>query len=297
MTTIGFIGLGHMGQPMVNNLIKNNCLVKVYDVIDEAVEKAVKTGATAAASPAEVAEEADVVFTMLQTSDQVRNCCLSAKGIFATINRQAIYIDSSSIDIEGSRELHKEAKKRGISMLDAPVSGGVAAAEAAGLTFMVGGEKEDFEPAKRVRGILGKKIIYAGSDGAGAAAKICNNMLLGISMIAVSEAFVLADKLGLDPQKLFEISSNASGECWSLTHYCPWPGILKDVPSSHEYKPGFTAKMMLKDLNLSQAAASDAKANTPLGKRATELYQQFVDSDHGEVDFSAVINLLKDKSQ
>lgn len=154
-------------------------------------------------------------------------------------------------------------------MLDAPVSGGVAAAEAAGLTFMVGGEKEDFERAKRVLGILGKKIIYAGSDGAGAAAKICNNMLLGISMIAVSEAFVLADKLGLDPQKLFEISSNASGECWSLTHYCPWPGILKDVPSSHEYKPGFTAKMMLKDLNLSQAAASDAKANTPLGKRAT----------------------------
>lgn len=292
-TTIGFIGLGHMGNPMVKNLIKNNYCVTVYDVVETAVKELVKTGATAAHSSAEVVKDADVVFTMLQTSEQVRNCCFGSEGIFENINKKALYVDSSSIDVKGSRELHKEAKAHGISMLDAPVSGGVAAAEAATLTFMVGGEKTDFERAKPILSAMGKKIIHAGSDGTGAAAKICNNMILGISMIAVSEAFVLADKLGLDPQKLFEISSNASGECWSLTHYCPWPGILPNVPSNKAYEPGFTSRMMLKDLNLSQTAAGDVKANTPLGKHAMELYKQFVDSDHGEMDFSGIIKMLQ----
>jgi 3-hydroxyisobutyrate dehydrogenase len=294
MTTIGFIGLGHMGHPMVKNLLKNNHTVTVYDLSADAISSLVDVGAVAGTSPADIAKAADIVITMLQTGEQVKKVCSGAEGIFAHLKKSALFIDCSSIDVDTSKTLHEIAASQQIAMLDAPVSGGVLAAEKASLTFMVGGAANDFERAKPVLQTMGKKIIRAGEGGSGVAAKICNNMLLGISMIGASEAFVLADKLGLAADKLFEICSNSSGQCWSLTQYCPWPGILPDSPASHDYKPGFTAKMMLKDLNLSQAAAKSAHAATPLGQLATLLYQHFVDGDHAEKDFSGIIRMLKD---
>lgn len=292
MTTIAFIGLGHMGNPMVQNLLKKNYSVKVFDLSKEAIASLTKVGATGANSIAEVIKDADVIITMLQTGQQVKQVCFDKAGIFAAIKKSALFMDCSSIDVASSREVHDKAKSQGIAMVDAPVSGGVLAAQKATLTFMVGGDAKDFERAQVILSAMGKKIIHAGEGGSGAAAKICNNMVLAISMIGVSEAFVLADKLGLAADKLFEICSNASAQCWSLTNYCPWPGILPDVPSSHDYKPGFTAKMMLKDLNLSQDAADQVHLNTPLGKLATQLYQQFADTGHMDEDFSAIIRML-----
>lgn len=290
--SIGFIGLGHMGAPMATNLLKNKYKVFVYDVSEKAIQPLLSNGAIAVKSLQEMALHSDVIITMVQTADQVKKICLGNAGLFNHLNKNALVIDCSSIDIESSRELHETAKSLGIAMCDAPVSGGVVAATNGTLTFMVGGEEKNFKRAESVLSAMGKKIIYAGKAGSGAAAKICNNMILGISMIAVSEAFVLADRLGLSPEKLFEISSNASGACWSLTQYCPWPNILPNVPSSHDYQPGFTAKMMLKDLHLSQSAAESAHVNTPLGKRALELYDQFVKTNEKEIDFSGIIQML-----
>lgn len=287
---IAFIGLGHMGAPMANNLLKNKFAVAAFDLNKEALKFICEQGATASNSVADAVKDADVVITMLQKGEQVKQCC---QDIFPNIKAGAIYLDCSTIDIETSRELHKTAETKNIAMLDAPVSGGVAAATAGTLTFMVGGSEKDFVKAQPILNAMGKKIILAGKAGAGAAAKICNNMLLAISMIGVSEAFVLAEKLGLEPQKLYEISSNASGQCWSLTSYCPWPGILPNVPSSHDYKAGFTAAMMLKDLNLSAQAAEFSKANTPLGKMAQELYSEFVKNFDSELDFSSIIRMLQ----
>lgn len=292
MKTIAFIGLGHMGNPMVKNLIKNNYTVKVFDLSKQAIESLSQEGAIAATSIIDVTKEADVVITMLQTGEQVKKVCLT-NGIFTHLKKDALYMDCSSIDVASSKDLHAAAKKQNIAMVDAPVSGGVLAAQKATLTFMVGGEESAFAKAKTILSAMGKKIIHAGQGGSGAAAKICNNMLLGISMIGVCESFVLANKLGLAPEKLFEIASNASGQCWSLTNYCPWPNILPDVPSSHDYQPGFAAKMMLKDLNLSQEAADMVDLTTPLGKLATTLYQRFVDTGHAEEDFSSIIHLIE----
>lgn len=292
MTTIGFIGLGNMGNPMVNNLLKNNFSVKVYDISKKAIENCMYKGAIASSSIADIAKNSDVVITMLQTGEQVIRVCTGKQGVFENVKPNTLFLDCSSIDIKSSRELHEHAKSHGIAMLDAPVSGGVGAATAGTLTFMVGGDEKNFARADNILKAMGKKIIYAGDDTAGVAAKICNNMLLGISMIGVCEAFVLAEKLGLDPKKLFEISSNASGQCWSLTSYCPSPNILPSVPSSNGYKPGFTAKMMLKDLRLSQDAASLANTETPLGNHAMKLYEQFVAEHQDEIDFSAIIKML-----
>jgi 3-hydroxyisobutyrate dehydrogenase len=219
--------------------------------------------------------------------------CTGKKGVFENAKPNTLFLDCSSIDVESSRKLHINAKSHGVTMFDAPVSGGVAAATAGTLTFMVGGDEKNFAHADSILKAMGKKIIYAGNDTAGVAAKICNNMLLGISMIGVCEAFVLAEKLGLDPKKLFEISSNASGQCWSLTSYCPSPHILPSVPSSNDYKPGFSAKMMLKDLRLSQDAASLANTETPLGNHAMKLYEQFVALHQDEIDFSGIIKMLE----
>ncbi len=293
MRNIGFIGLGNMGHPMASNLVKADYNVKVFDLNETAVKQMVSEGATAAQSIKDLCEYADVVFTMLQTGDQVGSCCVGERGIFSHIKKDTLFIDCSSIDVEASKALHKEAQKHNITMLDAPVSGGVGAATIGTLTFMVGGEQAAFKRAEPVLSSMGKKIIFAGQAGSGAAAKICNNMILAISMIGVSEAFVLAEKLGLSAQKLFEICSSASGQCWSLTSYCPWPGVMPNVPSSNEYKAGFTAKMMLKDLNLSQAAAQFGNTTTPLGKHATEMYQAFVDDGNAEMDFSGIIQELR----
>jgi 3-hydroxyisobutyrate dehydrogenase len=295
MTQVGFIGLGHMGTPMVRNLMKQGYTVQVYDVVPQAVAALVQEGASVAASIAALAAQAEIIVTMVQTGEQVRELCLAEDGIFAHAKKDLLYLDCSSIDITMTRLLHQEAKKQCINMLDAPVSGGVAGATAGTLTIMVGGDATAFVRAQPLLQALGKKIIHAGAAGSGAAAKICNNLILGISMIGVCEGFALAEKLGLDPKKFFEISSNASGQCWSMTCYCPAPGILENVPSSHDYQPGFMAKMMLKDLRLANHAAESAEAIIPLGAVATELYELFVKQGNGGLDFSAIMRLIQGK--
>lgn len=292
MMKIGFIGLGHMGNPMVRNLLKAGFNVFVYDVASEAIDALTKEGAIAADSLSALAENAEVVITSVQTSQQVNDICLGAKGLFSHMKPGTLYIDCSSIDVTTTNLLHTEAKKNTIAMLDAPVSGGVNGAERATLTFMVGGSKADFQRAMPIFTAMGKKIIHAGPGGHGQAAKICNNLLLGISMIGVCEAFTLAEKLGLDQKKFFDISANASGQCWAMTSYCPVPGILDHVPANHNYEPGFMAKMMLKDLKLSQHAAQTVDATIPLGNLATELYDLYVSEGFGEKDFSGIIKMI-----
>lgn len=294
---IGFIGLGHMGHPMVVNLLKSGSTVYVYDVVPDAVRSAVADGAKATHSIAELVDHADVVFTSVQTGQQVSEICFTHDGLFAHAKPNLLYIDCSSIDIFTTHALHAEADKFHIAMLDAPVSGGVVGAKAATLTFMVGGRESDYTRALPILQTMGKKIVYAGGPGSGQAAKICNNMLLGISMIGVCEAFSLAEKLGLDAKKFFDISSNASGQCWSMTSYCPVPNILENVPSSNEYQPGFMAKMMLKDLRLAHHAAEAVDAAIPLGAATTELYELFVNQGFGEKDFSGIINFIAKKAK
>jgi 3-hydroxyisobutyrate dehydrogenase len=296
MTQISFIGLGHMGNPMARNLLKAGFRVKVYDIVSVAVDALVSEGALAASSLRDAAESADVIITMLQTGEQVSKTCLSEGGLFQYARKGVLYIDSSSIDIVTTRSLHNIAANAGINMVDAPVSGGVAAAEAGTLTLMVGGEEKNFFLAHPVLEKIGKKIVHAGIGGSGQAAKICNNLLLGISMIGVCEAFSLAEKLDLDPKKFFEISSNASGQCWAMTSYCPVPGVVESAPSNRNYEPGFMAKMMLKDLRLGQHAAESVSACIPLGSEATELYALFVKQGFGEKDFSGIIEWLSGKN-
>jgi 3-hydroxyisobutyrate dehydrogenase len=293
---IAFIGLGHMGQPMVRNLLAAGFAVRVFDLMPTAIQSLMAHGATAAKSLADAAQGADVIFTMLQTGQQVKDVCLGADGLFAHTKPDVLYIDSSSIEMTTTRELHTMAHSMNIAMLDAPVSGGVAGAEAASLTFMVGGTDENFTRGLPFLEKMGKKIVHAGTAGNGQAAKICNNLILGISMIAVSEAFTLGQKLGLDPKKLFEISSNASGQCWSMTSYSPVPGLVEKAPSNNNYQPGFTAKMMLKDLRLGQHAAESVNASIPLGAEAAEIYSLFVGQGGSEMDFSGVIKLLAGES-
>lgn len=297
MLTIGFIGLGHMGNPMVANLVRAEYTVFVYDVAAQAMDAARQLGALPAESIASLVEKSDVIITMVQTGEQVTTLCLSEDGIFAHIKSNAMYIDCSSIDFTTSKELHEQAAKRQIAMLDAPVSGGVAGAQAGSLTFMVGGVLDNFKRAEPLLKSMGKKIIHAGAAGHGQAAKICNNLILGISMIGVSEAFVLAKKLGLDQKKFFDISSNASGQCWAMTSYCPVPGIIDNVPADNDYQPGFMAKMMLKDLRLASHAAEVANSAIPLGATALELYELYVNQGNGELDFSGIINFIDHPNQ
>lgn len=291
MANIGFIGLGNMGTPMVTKLLEQH-QVTVYDINPKTVKELTKKGAIAANHVCDIACSSHYVFTMLQTSEQVLDVCYHKK-LFQRMNSDCIYIDCSSINRSDSLKIHGMAATHSLKMLDAPVSGGVKAAQAGTLTFMVGGPKPTFEDVKPILSCMGQKIIYAGNKGAGSAAKICNNLLLGISMIGVCEAFTLAEKLELDPKKFFEIASNASGNCWSLSQYCPWPNILENVPSSHGYKPGFSAQMMLKDLKLSQIAAAEAGIKTPLAKHAEQLYERFV-ADYGSpIDFSGILKMIQ----
>lgn len=295
MITIGFIGLGHMGNPMAHNLIKAGYQLHVFDVVANAVATLTEAGAIAETSIPALSEKVDVIITSVQTSTQVSDICLGKDGIFAHAKPDTLYIDCSSIDITTTHKLHDEAKKHAIAMVDAPVSGGVAGAAAGSLTIMVGGSDKNFARAQAVLQAMGKKIVHAGGEGAGQIAKICNNLLLAISMIGVCEAFSLAEKLGLDPKKFFEISSNASGQCWSMTSYCPVPGILENTPSNNEYKPGFMAKMMLKDLHLAQHAAESVLAPIPMGATASELYELYVNQGFGEMDFSGIIKFIAGK--
>jgi 3-hydroxyisobutyrate dehydrogenase len=293
MARIGFIGLGNMGLPMALNLLKAGHQVEGFDLNGAAVEKLVAAGGADAGFIAVAASRADVVITMLPAGQHVREVYLGDDGVLANANPGTLLIDSSTIDVESARVVALAADAKVLSMLDAPVSGGVGGATAGTLTFMVGGSEAAFIRGRPVLEAMGKTIVHAGGSGNGQAAKICNNMILGISMIAVSEAFVLAEKLGLDPQNLFDISSKSSGQCWSLTNYCPVPGPVPASPANRDYQAGFTAAMMLKDLRLAQDAARSAGAATPLGAEAAALYGLYAAHGQGARDFSGIIQFLR----
>jgi len=293
MAKIGFIGLGNMGGPMARNLVKAGHALKVFDLSASAVAGLVDAGAEKAATAADAAKGVEFVVTMLPAGEHVRAVYLGDGGLIAAADKGTLFIDSSTIDVPSARDVIAAAEKGGMSMLDAPVSGGVGGAEAGTLTFMVGGSAEAFARAKPILEKMGKNIFHAGAAGNGQVAKVCNNMILGISMIAVSEAFALGEKLGLDAQTLFDISSTASGQCWSMTSYCPVPGPVPTSPANRDYKPGFTAGMMLKDLRLAQDASKAARVPTPLGAQAAQLYALMEASGHDGIDFSGVIKLIK----
>jgi 3-hydroxyisobutyrate dehydrogenase len=294
MSRIGFVGLGNMGLPMAQNLIKAGHPVCGYDVSAAALDQFSAAGGIAVRSLDVACMGVDLVITMLPAREQVREVYLGQGGVLASAASGTLLIDCSTVDVETARAVAAAAHVNELEMLDAPVSGGVSGAQAATLTFMVGGSDKAFGRAKPVLEAMGKTIVPAGAAGSGQAAKICNNMILGISMIAVCEAFVLAEKLGLDPQKLFEISSQSSGQCWSMTNYCPVPGPVPNSPANRDYKPGFTAAMMLKDLKLAQDAARLTRSVAPLGAGAAAVYQRFVEAGGGAaVDFSGIIRFLR----
>jgi 3-hydroxyisobutyrate dehydrogenase len=293
MANIGFIGLGNMGLPMAQNLVKAGHAVAGFDLSEYPVDRLAADGGTPARSIADACRDAEMVITMLPAGPEVREAYLGRDGVLAAVQRGTLLVDSSTIDVKTAREVALAAEGQGLAMIDAPVSGGVAGALAASLTFMVGGPDEAFARARPVLEKMGKTIVHAGGVGNGQAAKICNNMILGASMIVVCEAFLLAEKLGLDAQKLFDISSKSSGQCWSMTSYCPVPGPVPTSPANRDYKAGFTAAMMLKDLQLAQAAARETRAATPLGAGAAAVYDQFVGSGDGGVDFSGIIRFLR----
>lgn len=293
MTTIGFIGVGNMGGPMARNLVKAGHEVKAFDLSAPALNAVVEVGATAAASAAEAATGVDVVITMLPAGQHVRSVYLDEGGILSVAKKGALLVDSSTIDIDSARAVAAAAEKAGFQFLDTPVSGGVGGAEAGTLTFMCGGSEEGFARAEPVLEAMGKKIVLAGDAGAGQAAKVCNNMLLAISMIGTCEAFTLGEKLGLDPQKLFDIVSTSSGQCWSVTTYCPVPGPVPTSPANRDYAGGFATALMLKDLKLAQAAAQSANASTPLGAEAQQLYSLFANKGQAGLDFSGIVKMLR----
>lgn len=293
MSRIAFIGLGNMGGGMALNLVKSGHDVVAFDLNKEAVDKIAAGGAETAASIGKAVHDADAVVTMLPAGQHVRGVYEESDGVLANVKAGSILIDCSTIDVESARAVASSAEEHGFSMVDAPVSGGTAAADAGTLTFMVGGSPEGFTSAEPILANMGKAVIHAGGAGAGQAAKICNNMLLAITMIGTCEAFVMAEKLGLDPAVFFDISSKASGQNWSMTSYCPVPGPVPTSPANHDYEAGFTAAMMLKDLKLAGQAASDANASTPLGALARSLYQAYTLNDNSIKDFSGIINLIR----
>ncbi|QEX23045.1 3-hydroxyisobutyrate dehydrogenase [Hypericibacter adhaerens] len=295
MTSIGFIGTGNMGGPMARNLLKAGFKLSAYDVNADSLKSVVAAGAEAAASPNDAAAASDVVITMLPAGQHVASVYLGDTGIIAAVRPDTLLIDCSTIDVKTARDVARAAQNNGKQVLDAPVSGGTGGAEAATLTFMVGGSSTAFERARPILEKMGRTIIHTGGAGTGQAAKICNNMILGISMIAVGEAFVLAEKLGLEAQRLFDVASKSSGQCWSLTSYCPVPGPVPTSPANRDYKPGFAAELMLKDLLLSQAAAQQTTVDTALGQHAANLYESFVKAGNGGADFSGIIKMIREQ--
>ncbi|CCE03176.1 putative 3-hydroxyisobutyrate dehydrogenase [Bradyrhizobium sp. STM 3809] len=290
MATIAFIGLGNMGGPMAANLVKAGHRVVAFDLVEASRTQAKADGAEIADSAVAAVKAADAVVTMLPAGKHVLAVW---NEVVPAMTKGTLIIDSSTIDVESARSAHALATKHGIAAVDAPVSGGTGGAKAATLTFMCGGEEGAFATAKPILEKMGKKIVHCGGAGAGQAAKICNNMILGISMIAVSEAFALGEKLGLSHQALFDVASTSSGQCWSLTSYCPVPGPVPASPANNDYKPGFASALMLKDLTLSQEAAKAAGAATPLGQHAQEIYKAFEAAGHGGVDFSGIIQHVR----
>jgi 3-hydroxyisobutyrate dehydrogenase len=292
MASIAFIGLGNMGGGMAANLAKAGHEVRAFDLSDAALALAEERGCSRAADAASAVKGAEAVVTMLPAGKQVADVYCSA--VFGKAPTSAILLDCSTIDVATARAVEEEARAAGYEMVDAPVSGGIAAAEGGTLTFMVGGSEQGFERARPILEKMGKAVIHAGGPGSGQAAKIVNNMLLGVNMAGTCEAFVLAQKLGLDPQVFFDISSKASGQSWSMTSYCPVPGVGPETPADRGYDGGFAAQLMLKDLTLAMEAAQAAGAYTPMGGEAAELYQRFVERGGGPKDFSALIKMIDD---
>ncbi len=293
MGNIAFIGLGNMGSGMCANLASAGHLVSAYDLNAQAVRKAVTAGATAADNIAQCVANAEVIITMLPAGKHVHGVYFDDDSVLAHASSAALLIDCSTIAVTEARDAASRAKDLGFSSLDAPVSGGVAAASAGTLTFMVGGATDDFARAKPILESMGKNVFHAGPSGNGQAAKTANNMLLGISMIATSEAFNLAEQLGLDAQTFFDISSKASGQCWSMTSYCPAPGPVAASPANNNYEPGFTVAMMLKDLRLAKDAAEDTGAAIALGEQAEALYALLDDQGMTAKDFSVVMEHIQ----
>jgi 3-hydroxyisobutyrate dehydrogenase len=290
MAKIGFVGLGNMGLPMALNLVKAGHDVAGFDLSAEAKAKLAQAGGRAAATLAEVAAGAEIIVSMLPEGRHVE----AVYGeLFALVPAGTLFIDSSTIHVESARKVATEGTAKGHVVVDAPVSGGTGGAAAGTLTFMVGGTDAGFAAAQPILEKMGKNIVHAGAAGAGQAAKICNNMILGISMVAVSEAFALAEKLGLEAQKLYDVASTSSGQCWSLTSYCPVPGPVPTSPANRDYQPGFATAMMLKDLKLAQDVASSAGQATPLGAEAAQLFRLFNDQGNSARDFSSIVQFLR----
>ena len=291
MAGIAFIGLGNMGGPMAANLVKAGHKVTAFDLVAASRDQAKADGAATAESSVAAVKGADVVVTMLPAGKHVISVW---NEVVPAMAKGALIIDCSTIDVGSAKQAHALAAKHGVGSIDAPVSGGTGGAKGATLTFMCGGDEKAFATAKPVLEKMGKKIVHCGGAGAGQAAKICNNMILGVSMIVVSEAFALAEKLGLSHQALFDVASTSSGQCWSLTSYCPVPGPVPASPANNDYRPGFAAALMLKDLTLAQDAANATGAATPLGKQAQEIYKEFDAAGNGGVDFSGVIRHVRE---
>ncbi len=289
MARVGFIGLGNMGGGMAANLAKNGHDVRAFDLSPAALDAATAAGCLAVGSAAEAADGAEAVVTMLPGGTHVAQVYAESLGQVAA---DTVLIDCSTIDLATARRIAAEAAARGIAAVDAPVSGGIAAARAGTLTFMVGGPAAAFERALPFLEDMGKAVIHAGDSGAGQVAKLCNNLILGSTMIATCEAFALAQKLGLDAQTFFDISSKATGQSWSMTSYCPVPGVGPESPADRDYQGGFAGALMLKDLELAMAAADGADAPVPMGERARDLYRAFVEAGQGGMDFSGIIRML-----
>src|SRR5882724_1309566 len=290
MANIAFIGLGNMGGPMEANLVKAGHKVVAFDLVDALRNQAKSDGADLAESAVGAVKGADVVITMLPAGKHVMSVWTE---VVPSMKQGTLIIDCSTIDVESAKQAHALAAKRGLASVDAPVSGGTGGAKGATLTFMCGGDDKAFAAAKPVLENMGKKLVHCGAAGAGQAAKICNNMILAISMIGVGEAFSLAEKLGLSHQALFDVASTSSGQCWALTSYCPVPGPVPASPANNGYKPGFASALMVKDLTLAQDAANAAGAATPLGKHAQEIYKAFDAAGNGGVDFSGIIQHVR----
>ena len=296
MARVAFIGLGNMGGGMAVNLVKAGHDVTAFDLSEDALARAEGRGAARAASAAEAVKDAEAVVTMLPAGKHVR--AVFAESVIGHAPTGAILMDCSTIDVDSARAVIADAAAAGYQMVDAPVSGGIAAAEAGTLTFMAGGTDAAFERARPILEAMGKAVIHAGEAGAGQAAKICNNMLLGATMAATCETFAMAKKLGLDLQTFYDISSKASGQSWSMTSYCPVPGVGPETPADRDYEGGFAAALMLKDLRLAMEAAQSVDAYTPMGAEAEELYARFAEAlGGGGKDFSAIIRMIDDSWQ
>jgi 3-hydroxyisobutyrate dehydrogenase len=289
LARVGFIGLGNMGGGMAANLAKNGHDVRAYDLSADALARAKEAGCLPAETSVAAVDGAEAVVTMLPAGAHVAQVYDELVG---RVSPSAVLIDCSTIDVDTAKQVAERAQSRGLMAVDAPVSGGIAAANAGTLTFMVGGSEEAFARAEPYLSDMGKAVIHAGGNGAGQAAKICNNMLLGAEMVATCEAFLLAEKLGLDPQRFYDIASVSSGQSWSMTSYCPVPGVGPETPADRGYQGGFAAALMLKDLRLAMEAARGGGADTPMGARAAELYEAYVAAGEGGSDFSGIIRML-----